>query len=77
MLMGSVSEEATRCAFHPTEAEWIASLTRLYGESKAAAAPPPEEAHPEKSMSRTLSFMCGGSMLNSIAIRNHVVSMAI
>ena len=76
MLMGSVSEEGNTMRFHPTEAEWIASLTRLYGESKSAAvAAALKKAHPEKSI-RTLSFMCGGSMLNSIAIRNHVVSMA-
>jgi para-nitrobenzyl esterase len=76
MLLGSVSEEGNSMRSKPTEAEWMASLTRLYGETKAAAiAAALKKAHPEKSI-RTLSYMCGGSMLNSISIRNNVVRMA-
>jgi len=76
MLLGSVSEEGNSMRSKPTEAEWMASLTRLYGETKAATiAAALKKAHPEKSI-RTLSYMCGGSMLNSISIRNNVVRMA-
>ncbi len=76
MLIGSVSEEGNSMRSKPTEAEWMAALTRLYGETKAAAiAVALKKAHPEKSI-RTLSYMCGGSMLNSISIRNNVVRMA-
>jgi para-nitrobenzyl esterase len=54
----------------------MAALTRLYGETKAAAiATALKKAYPKKSI-RTLSYMCGGSMLNSISIRNNVVRMA-
>jgi len=76
MLMGSVSEEGNSMRSKPTEAEWHARLATLYGEPKAtnliAAL---KKAHPRKSI-RTLSYMCGGSMLNSISIRNNVVRMA-
>ena len=76
MLLGSVSEEGNTMRSHPTEAEWVASLARFYGDAKAAAiAAALKKAHPEKSI-RTLSFMCGGGMLNGISIRNNVVRMA-
>jgi para-nitrobenzyl esterase len=76
MLIGSVSEEGNNMRSRPTEAEWLASLTRIYGETKAVAiAAAMKKAHPEKSI-RTLSYMCGGSMLNGISIRNNVVRMA-
>jgi para-nitrobenzyl esterase len=76
MLMGSVSEEGNTMRSHPTEAEWVASLARFYGDTKAATiAAALKKAHPEKSI-RTLSFMCGGGMLNGISIRNNVVRMA-
>jgi para-nitrobenzyl esterase len=76
MLLGSVSEEGNSMRSKPTEAEWMASLTRFYGETKAATIIAAlKKAHPEKSI-RTLSYMCGGSMLNSISIRNNVVRMA-
>ena len=37
MLIGSVSEEGNRMSSRPTEAEWVATLTKSYGEAKAAA----------------------------------------
>ena len=59
----------------PTEAEWLATLTKSYGEAKATALVAAlKKAHPEKSI-RTLSYMCNGG-LNSINIRNHVTRMA-
>jgi len=36
MLIGSVSEEGNRMSSRPTESEWLATLTRSYGDSKAA-----------------------------------------
>ena len=76
MLIGSVSEEGNRMSSRPTEAEWIATLTRSYGEAKATAlADALKKAHPGKSI-RTLSYMCSGGGLNSLSIRNNVVRMA-
>jgi para-nitrobenzyl esterase len=76
MLMGSVSEEGNSMRSKPTEAEWHTRLATLYGEPKATSIIAAlKKAHPEKSI-RTLSYMCGGSMLNSISIRNNVVRMA-
>ncbi len=76
MLMGSVSEEGNSMRSRPTEAEWMATLTRNYGEAKAQAlAAALKKAHPEKSI-RTLSYMCGGSGLNSLTMRNNVTRMA-
>ena len=44
----------------PTEAEWLATLTKNYGEAKATALVAAlKKAHPEKSI-RTLSYMCSG-----------------
>jgi para-nitrobenzyl esterase len=76
LLFGSVSEEGNSMSSRPTEAEWLATLTRNYGESKAKAlAAGLKKAHPEKSI-RTLSYMCGGSGLNSLNMRNNVTRMA-
>lgn len=76
LLFGSVSEEGNSMSSRPTEAQWLATLTRNYGESKGRAlAEALKKAHPEKSI-RTLSYMCGGSGLNSLAIRNNVTRMA-
>ena len=60
----------------PTEAEWLATLTKSYGEAKATALVAAlKKAHPEKSI-RTLSYMCSGGGLNSLNIRNNVTRMA-
>ncbi len=71
ILIGSVSEEGNRMNSRPTEAEWLATLTRTYGEAKATALiAAMKKAHPEKSI-RTLSY--GVSGLNN---RNNVTRMA-
>ncbi|HWA87091.1 MAG TPA: carboxylesterase family protein [Opitutus sp.] len=76
MLMGSVSEEGNHMLSRPTEAEWLATLTKNYGESKARAlAAALKKAHPEKSI-RTLSYMCSGGGLNALSMRNNVTRMA-
>jgi para-nitrobenzyl esterase len=76
LLVGSVSEEGNSMLSRPTEAEWLATLTRNYGEGKAKAlAAGLKKAYPEKSV-RTLSYMCGGSGLNSLNMRNNVTRMA-
>ena len=76
MLFGSVSEEGNIMSSRPTEAQWLATLTRNYGEAKGKAlAEALKKAHPEKSI-RTLSYMCGGSGLNGLALRNNVTRMA-
>lgn len=76
MLIGSVSEEGNRMSSRPTEAEWVATLTRAYGEAKASALVAAlKRAYPQKSI-RTLSYMCSGPGLNGLAIRNNVVRMA-
>jgi para-nitrobenzyl esterase len=76
MLMGSVSEEGNRMLSRPTEAEWLSTLTKSYGEAKAMALVSAlKKAHPEKSI-RTLSYMCSGGGLNSLALRNNVTRMA-
>jgi len=76
MLIGSVSEEGNRMSSRPTEAEWMATLSRSYGEAKAAAiASALKRAYPNKSI-RTLSYMCSGGGLNGLAIRNNVTRMA-
>ena len=60
----------------PTEAEWLATLTRSYGEAKATALVAAlKKAHPEKSI-RTLSYMCSGGGLNGLDMRNNVTRMA-
>lgn len=76
ILFGSVSEEGNIMSSRPTEAQWMATLTRNYGEAKAKAlAEALKKAHPEKSI-RTLSYMCSGGGLNSLSIRNNVTRMA-
>jgi para-nitrobenzyl esterase len=76
LLFGSVSEEGNRMRSRPTEAEWLATLTKSYGEAKAGALVAAlKKAHPEKSI-RTLSYMCSGFGLNSLAMRNNVTRMA-
>ena len=76
MLIGSVSEEGNSMLSRPTEAEWLATLTKSYGEAKATALVAAlKKAHPEKSI-RTLSYMCNGGGLNSFNIRNNVMRMA-
>ena len=76
MLIGSVSEEGNRMSSRPTEAEWMATLTRSYGEAKAAALVAAlKKAYPGKSI-RTLSYMCSGGGLNGLTMRNNVTRMA-
>jgi len=76
MLIGSVSEEGNRMSLRPTEAEWVATLTRSYGEAKAAALVAAlKKTYPQKSI-RTLSYMCSGGGLNGLAFRNNVTRMA-
>ena len=76
MLIGSVSEEGNRMSSRPTEAEWVATLTKSYGEAKAAALVAAlKKAYPKKSI-RTLSYMCSGGGLNGLGMRNNVTRMA-
>jgi len=76
MLVGSVSEEGNRMSSRPTEAEWVATLTKSYGEAKAAALVAAlKKAYPKKSI-RTLSYMCSGGGLNGLTMRNNVTRMA-
>jgi para-nitrobenzyl esterase len=76
MLIGSVSEEGNRMSSRPTEAEWLATLTRFYGEAKAGAlAAALKKAYPKKSI-RTLSYMCSGGGLNGLGMRNNATRMA-
>lgn len=76
MLIGSVSEEGNRMSSRPTEAEWLATLAKSYGDGKAAAiAAALKRAYPEKSV-RTLSYMCSGGGLNGLGMRNNVTRMS-
>ena len=76
MLIGSVSEEGNRMSSRPTEAEWLATLTKSYGDTKAAAIVAAlKKAYPNKSI-RTLSYMCSGGGLNGLGMRNNVTRMA-
>lgn len=76
MLFGSVSEEGDSMSSRLTEAQWLATLTKNYGEAKGKElADALKKAHPEKSI-RTLSYMCKASNLNSLATRNNVTRMA-
>lgn len=76
MLIGSVSEEGNRMSSRPTEAEWLATLTKSYGDAKAAAIVAElKRAYPNKSI-RTLSYICSGPGLNGLAIRNNVTRMS-
>jgi para-nitrobenzyl esterase len=76
MLFGSVSEEGNSMLSRPTEAEWLAMLTKSYGEAKATALMAAmKKAHPDKSI-RKLSYMCNGSGLNTFNICNNAIRMA-
>jgi para-nitrobenzyl esterase len=76
MLIGSVSEEGNRMSSRPTEAEWLATLAKSYGEAKATAIVAAlKKAYPAKSI-RTLSYMCSGGGLNGLGMRNNVTRMA-
>jgi len=76
LLVGSVSEEGNSMRSRPTEAEWLATLTKSYGEAKAQAlAAALRKAHPQKSI-RMLSYMCSGGGLNGLGMRNNVSRMA-
>jgi para-nitrobenzyl esterase len=77
MLIGSVSEEGNHMLSRPTEEQWHANLTKVYGSDKATAIITVlKKAYPQKSI-RTLSYMCSGAFgLNSLAMRNNVVKMA-
>ena len=70
MLIGNVSEEGNSMAPRPTEAEWHATLTRTWGESKATALiAAMKKKHPEKSI-RMLSYG-----VNGVNSRNNVQRM--
>jgi para-nitrobenzyl esterase len=76
MLIGNVSEEGNAMRSRPTEAEWMATLTKNYGEARAKQLfDGLRKLHPEKSI-QTLSYMCGGPGLNALSMRNNVVKMA-
>ena len=77
MLVGSVSEEGNRMSSRPTEEEWHASLSKMYGAEKATAiAAALKKAYPEKKI-QTLSYICSGTPgLNGLGMRNNVVKMA-
>ena len=76
MLFGNVSEEGNAMRSKPTEAEWLATLTKNYGEEKAKALVAAlKKAYPQKS-AQTLSYICSGAGLNGLAMRNNVVRMA-
>jgi para-nitrobenzyl esterase len=76
LLFGSVSEEGNIMSSRPTESQWFATLAKAYGDAKAKSLVEGlKKAHPEKSI-RTLSYMCSGSGLNSLNMRNNVARMA-
>jgi len=77
MLVGSVSEEGNRMSSRPTEEEWHASLSKMYGAEKAAAIVAAlKKAYPRKRI-QTLSYMCSCNPgLNGLSMRNNVVKMA-
>jgi para-nitrobenzyl esterase len=76
MLIGNVSEEGNAMRSRPTEEQWLATLTKNYGEEKAKALVSAlKKAHPEKSI-RQLSYMCSGPGLNTLGMRNNAVKMA-
>ena len=77
MLIGSVSEEGNRMSSRPTEEEWHASLSTMYGAEKATAiAAALKKAYPEKK-TQPLSYICSGTPgLNGLGMRNNVVKMA-
>jgi para-nitrobenzyl esterase len=70
MMIGSVSEEGTSFHSNPTEAEWRASLAKIYSETKAnALVDAMKKASPGKSI-RTLSYGVAG-----LSQRNNVERM--
>jgi len=70
ILIGNVSEEGNSMRSHPTEEQWHATLSRNFGEDKAASLiAAMKKAHPEKSI-RTLSYG-----VNGISSRNNVQRM--
>jgi para-nitrobenzyl esterase len=70
MLIGNVSEEGNSMASRPTEAEWHATLSRTWGESKATALiAAMKKKYPEKSV-RLLSYG-----VNGVNSRNNVQRM--
>jgi para-nitrobenzyl esterase len=76
MLIGSVTEEGNRMSSKPTEEEWHATLTKVYGDEKATAVIAAlKKAYPQKKI-QTLSYMCPGYFLSGLVMRNHVVEMA-
>jgi para-nitrobenzyl esterase len=77
MLVGSVSEEGNRMSSRPTEEEWHASLSKMYGAEKATAIVATlKRAYPQKRI-QTLSYICSGNPgLNGLSMRNNVVKMA-
>ncbi|MGA8728964.1 MAG: carboxylesterase family protein [Terracidiphilus sp.] len=77
MLVGSVSEEGNRMSSRPTEEEWRASLSKMYGAEKATALIVAlKKAYPQKKI-QTLSYICSGTPgLNGLGMRNNVVKMA-
>src|SRR5690606_11910792 len=77
MLIGTTPEEGNRMSERPTEDEWRANLTNMYGADKAVAIIAAlKKAYPQKQIP-TLSYICSGTPgLNGLAIRNNVVKMA-
>jgi para-nitrobenzyl esterase len=76
VLFGNVTEEGNAMRSKPTEGEWLATLTKTYGEEKAKALVAAlKKAYPQKS-AQTLSYMCSGPGLNALTMRNNVVKMA-
>jgi para-nitrobenzyl esterase len=76
VLFGNVTEEGNAMRSKPSEAEWLATLTKNYGEEKARALVAAlKKAYPQKS-AQTLSYICSGPSLNGLAMRNNVVKMA-
>jgi len=77
MLVGSVSEEGNQMSSRPTEEEWHANLSKMYGEEKAnGIVAALKKAYPQKKI-QTLSYMCSGKPgLNGLGMRNNVVKMA-
>jgi para-nitrobenzyl esterase len=77
ILIGSVSEEGNQMSSKPTEEEWHASLSKMYGNEKATAIVSTlKKAYPNKQI-QTLSYMCSGRPgLNGLGMRNNVVKMA-
>jgi para-nitrobenzyl esterase len=70
MMIGNVSEEGNSMRSRPTEAQWLETLARTWGEAKATALiAAMKKAHPEKSI-RTLSYG-----VNGLTARNNVQRM--